>query len=490
LLIVTLAVSACGGSGGRSPPPASTPPPGGGAGGPPPPPPPPPAEAPSALSYTAAAGYTVGTALSLDPTVTGTVTSYSVSPGLPAGISIDATTGRISGTPTAPARSATYTVTATNATGSTTTALAFSVMNERVTADRPDEADKAELHQIHVMYVLPSDAAADEQLDQTGTIEASLRVMNEWFATKTGKKLRFDTYDGGKLDVTYLKVPRTDVQMVAEAARSSPRKELDEQLYLHGFDSVKKMYLVYYGGASGAPIEGCGRGAWPPDLPGNVAAVYIGAERCRTVPFAAGNEPPAFLEFSALHEALHVLGFVPSCAPNYAQTGHVRDSRTDVMFSSNPNGTELGEPSELDVNLNDYIGPFGNDCLQLSNSAFLDPLPAAAEAPPTWPYVDLTDLGCDPTLVHTPGPLGAPTGIMFVNNLPGTQVEIYEQHPTSREFMGRIGYQDGTMLPNQTYPLPPRQRLIQANALFVVLVNGNCRRIVRATETPSRFMIE
>jgi hypothetical protein len=54
------------------------------------------------------------------PTVTGTVTSYGVSPALPTGLSINTTTGVISGTPTAITPTANYTVTASNTAGSTT----------------------------------------------------------------------------------------------------------------------------------------------------------------------------------------------------------------------------------------------------------------------------------------------------------------------------------------------------------------------------------
>jgi hypothetical protein len=61
------------------------------------------------------------------PTVTGTVTSYSVSPALPFGLSIDTSSGVISGTPSAVASSADYTVTATNGTGSTTATVTIEV---------------------------------------------------------------------------------------------------------------------------------------------------------------------------------------------------------------------------------------------------------------------------------------------------------------------------------------------------------------------------
>ncbi len=61
------------------------------------------------------------------PTVTGTVSSYSVSPMLPAGLSLNTSTGAISGTATAVAAAATYTITATNSTGSTTATVQITV---------------------------------------------------------------------------------------------------------------------------------------------------------------------------------------------------------------------------------------------------------------------------------------------------------------------------------------------------------------------------
>ncbi|HXS29763.1 MAG TPA: putative Ig domain-containing protein, partial [Steroidobacteraceae bacterium] len=77
--------------------------------------------APAALSYTSPVTANVGTAITaLTPTVTGSVTAYAVAPGLPAGLLLDGGTGMISGTPTATASQAVYTITASNAGGSTT----------------------------------------------------------------------------------------------------------------------------------------------------------------------------------------------------------------------------------------------------------------------------------------------------------------------------------------------------------------------------------
>ena len=53
--------------------------------------------------------------------------AYSVSPDLPAGLSLDDHTGIISGTPTGVTATASYTVTASNATGRTTATLTITV---------------------------------------------------------------------------------------------------------------------------------------------------------------------------------------------------------------------------------------------------------------------------------------------------------------------------------------------------------------------------
>jgi len=89
-----------------------------------------PNQPPSALSYTTStAVYTVGTAITPNnPTSSGgAVTSYSVSPALPAGLSLSTSTGAITGTPTAVTAKASYTVTASNTGGSTTATLTLAV---------------------------------------------------------------------------------------------------------------------------------------------------------------------------------------------------------------------------------------------------------------------------------------------------------------------------------------------------------------------------
>ena len=91
--------------------------------------------APTALSYSTPQLFTKNSAITaLNPTVTGTVSSYSVSPALPSGLSLHTTTGVISGTPTAVTASASYTVTATNVTGSTTFSITIQVRDQAPTS--------------------------------------------------------------------------------------------------------------------------------------------------------------------------------------------------------------------------------------------------------------------------------------------------------------------------------------------------------------------
>jgi len=81
------------------------------------------------ISYISPQTYLKGVAITaLTPTNSGgSVVSYTISPALPAGLSFDATTGTISGTPTANSAAATYTITATNASGTSRTTVSIAV---------------------------------------------------------------------------------------------------------------------------------------------------------------------------------------------------------------------------------------------------------------------------------------------------------------------------------------------------------------------------
>jgi subtilisin-like proprotein convertase family protein len=98
---------------------------------------PPPPVTPSSLAYASSpATYTKGTAVAANtPTSSGgAVASYVVSPALPEGLTLNPSTGVISGTPTAVTATANYTVTATNTGGSTNVILSITVNDAAPTA--------------------------------------------------------------------------------------------------------------------------------------------------------------------------------------------------------------------------------------------------------------------------------------------------------------------------------------------------------------------
>ena len=91
------------------------------------------AEAPAAVRYTACtAVFTKGVPITPDaPAITvSPTTSFSVSPSLPSGLSLNAATGIVSGTPTSVTAQASYTVTVSTSTGNAATTLTITVNDQ------------------------------------------------------------------------------------------------------------------------------------------------------------------------------------------------------------------------------------------------------------------------------------------------------------------------------------------------------------------------
>jgi hypothetical protein len=240
----------------------------------------------------------------------------------------------------------------------------------RATADRPDDVLGP---QVHVIYALPSDGT-DRSLDTNGAIGNSVASFQRWLAAETGgRRLRLDTFQAS-LDVTFVRLPRTDAEMASRGAFI--RGEIERLLQSAGFAVADRVYAVYYDGST---TSACGSGAWPPALPGTVAAEYLhggppGSPPCDTTSLAAPGAPPGYLDYGMLHEIFHTLGAVPTCAPHSRgpRDAHTSDRPDDIMWA----GTgDWKIPGHLDPGRDDYYGHGRSDCLDLARSPFLTAAP-------------------------------------------------------------------------------------------------------------------
>jgi hypothetical protein len=158
-------------------------------------------------------------------------------------------------------------------------------------------------------------------------------------------------------------------------------------------------------------------------------------------------------------------------------------------------GAQPWAPSALDVNHDDYFGTTNGACpADVANSAFLEPLPAAAAAPPGWPYVNLAkeDCGAEGTIV--PGPPGADTQVTFVNDYApgGTPTPVVISELVVNGAGQRARQQRVTLQHLAGAVVAPGAVSVKENAVFVATADtssGACIGLVRATAAPGRYVV-
>jgi hypothetical protein len=234
----------------------------------------------------------------------------------------------------------------------------------RSTVDRPDDISGP---QIHVVYAIASDGT-DRALDTDGTIVASTTNWQTWLRGQTGGRgIRLDTYQG-TVDVTFLRLIETGAQLSAMGA--GIHDAIQDELEASGLPQPGKLYAMYYDGLS---TTACGSGSWPPAVPGILGALYITSTFWNTVGDpcdvpAASLAGLQLMDLAMLHEVVHTLGIVPTCAPHSTGNGHVSDSPTDLMYA----GTQDWHPSVLDVGRDDYFDAHIPGCADLADSPYLE----------------------------------------------------------------------------------------------------------------------
>ena len=299
---------------------------------------------------------------------------------------------------------------------------------DRFEADRADDVSGP---QVHVVYAIPSDGT-DRKLDTDGTLRRSVTSFQTWLESKTGGRgLRMDTLEGS-LDVSFLQLSQTDAEVASAGAYV--RDRLEDELELAGFDAPNKIYAVYYDGTSN---QACGGGAYPPSLPGSVAAMYLkglpnGPVPCAGNPFAGEGGSPGYMEFGMLHEVLHTMGFVPSCAPRHTRAGHVSDNPDDLMWAGDGAWLPSGYAAvQLDAARDDYVGTGSSSCMDLDKSPYL----VGGTGEPVHP----TQPAQAPVLSLSPAVIsaGEATTVTYTGK-PGTTIDILSRTQPATEF-SKIG---------------------------------------------------
>jgi hypothetical protein len=242
-----------------------------------------------------------------------------------------------------------------------------------------DRLDEVRGPQIHVVYAVPADGA-DRRLDESGALEGSVGSFQAWLAAETGgANLRLDTYQGS-LDVSFFRLAATDAAVASRGA--FVREAVEQELRAAGFNRPDRIYAVYYDGSS---TYACGGAFWPPQLNGNAIVMYLrgrpSGSLCESNGFAAASSPPTYWEYAMLHDILHGLGMVPTCAPHHHLAGHVSDFANDLMWAGNQPWLF---PAKLDIGRDDYFGHGRTDCADLARSPYL------TSNPPPPPVIAVT----------------------------------------------------------------------------------------------------
>lgn len=241
-----------------------------------------------------------------------------------------------------------------------------STASERVLLSK--SLKSADAPSVQAVYAVARDGI-DRHLDTNGALAHSIISWESWLRSQTGgRAIRLARWSG-EPSIAFIRLSATEAELLGKGVWI--RDAMEAELARNGYLAPGNVYAVYYDGPSNGQ---CGGGAWPPSLKGNVAALYLrgtfpnaSTPPCASHAFAGPGEPPRYLEFAMLHEILHTMGYVATCAPHHTQRGHVSDDPTDLMYA----GPLPWKPATLDVNHDDYFGHGRKSCPDLARDPML-----------------------------------------------------------------------------------------------------------------------
>jgi hypothetical protein len=248
-----------------------------------------------------------------------------------------------------------------------------------------DALDVSTASKFHVLYVRGADSSADVPT-ALAAIRSEVAALDGWFAlpAQAGRHLNFDRTAGGDLEIDVVTLPQYTRSQLVNWEQTSGYPVL-RQLAEDGWGNGQgRRWLVYFDGdrEAGPAPSTCGIAYL------QFTTVFMenrcGAVNGTTTVAAVGGFPGGEANAAqvALHEMLHGIGAVPSCAPRYTTTGGGHVATKDAMGRDldprlDPERFDLmyysagSQPKFLDIGRDDYFGHGRTDCPDLANSPYL-----------------------------------------------------------------------------------------------------------------------
>lgn len=235
---------------------------------------------------------------------------------------------------------------------------------------------------IQVVYAVPSDGVP--VLGRNAAIAANIVAVEAWFASQTDGEYPVFNRNGNGITVPTVVLSKTEAEVNAMNSWSFDTLVADEAAIAVSAAGSSELLVIYQGtDSSGA----CGYTS---------SLVMISVDNCNIQPTTPATFPYGITYLMA-HELAHLLGAVPSCAPNAIPGGHLDGDNRDILyFGSQPRDWNN---LMLDPGHDDYYGHGRTDCYDIADSPLLG---TWATNRPVVP-LDETCFGQVATLVGTNG---------------------------------------------------------------------------------------
>ena len=207
---------------------------------------------------------------------------------------------------------------------------------------------------IQAIYAVPSNGVP--VAGRNAAIAANIVAVETWFATQTGGEYPVFNRDSGGINVPTVVLSKTGAEIAAMSSWTLDALIADTAAVAVSAAASSELLAIYQGtDSSGA----CGYTS---------SLVVMSIDNCNIQPTIPATFPFGITYLMA-HELTHLLGAVPSCAPNAIPGGHLDGDNRDILYSGN-------QPRDwnnlmLDPGKDDYYGHGRNDCYDIADSPIL-----------------------------------------------------------------------------------------------------------------------